>query len=154
MKVDSFDGEIPGGARRLREAVFVAEQGVPPEVEWDGRDDEAVHAVATEGDVVVGTARMREVGGAAKVERVAVAPSHRRKGVGRALVLHLEDAARRRGLARVVLNAQERAVPFWSALGYAPVGEPFVEAGIPHRAMERALPGHDGSAEARGPGAR
>jgi predicted GNAT family N-acyltransferase len=139
MQIVSVEGSIPSGARELREAVFVREQGVPAALEWDGRDESAVHVVVTEGARTVGTARLRVVDGAAKVERVAVARTHRGRGIGRMLVRHVESEARARGLTRVVLHAQQSAVPFYAALDYREVGEPFDEAGIPHRAMERDL---------------
>ena len=87
----------------------------------------------------VGTARLREVGGAAKAERVAVLEDARGRGVGRALMLALEAEADRMHATQVVLSAQEASIPFYSRLGYVPVGEPYDEAGIRHRRMCKSL---------------
>ena len=73
------------------------------------------------------------------VGRMAVLASWRGRGVGAALLTRLVAAAQARGDARVVLNAQVQAMPFYARFGFAPVGAPFVEAGIPHQAMARAL---------------
>ena len=137
--------------REIRRRVFVEEQSVPPELEWDGLDDEAEHfmAIETAEDErdasatprAVGTARLRSIDGCAKAERVAVLESHRRHGVGRCLMQALEQRAIERGLGAIKLNAQVRVVPFYERLGYTRVGEVFVEAGIDHLAMSKTLSG-------------
>jgi ElaA protein len=109
-------------------------------MEMDGRDDECVHLLARDGEGAVGTARLRAVDGAAKAERVAVLDSHRGRGVGRLLMGVLENEARERGLAPVVLNAQLDVVRFYEKLGYGVRGEVFEEAGIPHRPMQKPSP--------------
>jgi len=111
---------------------------VPIEEEMDAHDAEAAHFLALQADDVVGTARLRPlVDGALKAERVAVRRPFRRRGVGRALMQALEDAAVARG--ELVLNAQTAVVPFYERLGYRSEGPEFVEAGIPHRAMRKRL---------------
>ncbi len=124
----------------LRERVFVQEQAVPPDLERDGLDHEATHFVARDplGEVV-GAARMRVVGGAAKAERVAVRADRRGSGIGAALMRALEAEATRCGLSEVGLNAQESAIPFYEGLGYLAEGPTFDDAGIPHRHMRRTL---------------
>lgn len=74
-----------------------------------------------------------------KMRQVAVAESAQQAGVGTALVRRSEELARGLGYHTLVLNARETAVPFYLKLGYALVGEPFVEVGIPHRAMQKHL---------------
>jgi methyltransferase (TIGR00027 family) len=124
--------------RAVRREVFVAEQGVPLEEEMDAHDADAAHFVALQADEVVGTARLRSLAdGALKAERVAVRRPFRRRGVGRALMQALEDAARARG--ELVLNAQTAVEPFYERLGYRGEGPEFVEAGIPHRGMRKRL---------------
>ena len=123
----------------LRRQVFIDEQGVPESLEIDGLDPEATAWVARLGPRVVGTARARIVAGSAKAERVAVRADLRGSGIGRALMGAIENWARDLGLRRIALNAQESAIPFYLALGYAVTGEPFDDAGIPHRAMEKPL---------------
>ena len=135
--------------REIRQRVFVDEQSVPSELEWDGLDGEAEHFVAlataeTEHDpnaarTVVGTARLRSVDGYAKVERVAVVASYRQHGVGRCLMEAVEQRALERGLRELELSAQVRVVPFYERLGYTRRGEVFVQAGIDHLAMSKTL---------------
>lgn len=125
--------------RRIRSRVFIEEQGVPEALEYDGLDAACIHVVACLGGQVVGTARLRIVDGVAKAERVAVDRVHRRAGVGRALMRGLEREALALGRDRMVLNAQEEAIPFYEALGYRAEGERFEEAGIPHRRMTLPL---------------
>ncbi len=135
--------------REIRRRVFVDEQSVPPELEWDGLDGEAEHFVAfqtTANEIaagsceqVVGTARLRTVDGYAKAERVAVLESHRQHGVGRSLMEALEQRAIECGLHQIRLSAQVRVLPFYERLGYSRHGEVFLEAGIEHLAMSKTL---------------
>ena len=119
----------------LRRAVFVLEQGVSEAEEWDGLDGECRHWLAWAEDRAVGTARLRITGDVACVQRVAVAADWRRRGVGRALMAAVEDAARAAGCTRVQLGAQLTALAFYHRLGYSAHGPVFDYAGIPHRAM-------------------
>ena len=73
------------------------------------------------------------------MRQVAVRADAQGKGVGRALVEASEREAIERGYARIVLHARENAVPFYECLGYATEGEPFIEIGLPHRAMAKTL---------------
>lgn len=128
----------------VRRRVFVEEQGVDEELEYDEHEDEAVHFVAYEDDSddgqPIGAARLREPeDGVGKVERVAVLESHRGTGVGRALMDALEAAAASNDMETLTLHAQIRAAGFYDELGYERYGEEFEEAGIPHVAMEKSL---------------
>ncbi|HUR88217.1 MAG TPA: YbgC/FadM family acyl-CoA thioesterase [Ramlibacter sp.] len=128
-------------ARRIRTEVFVDEQGVPMEMEWDEADDTATHAVAYNRlGQAIGTGRLLPPeAGAAKIGRVAVSRVLRGSGVGRVLMNALMDAARNRGDKRIVLHAQRTAESFYRGLGFAPHGDEFEEAGIAHIEMTRAL---------------
>ncbi|MBW2242957.1 MAG: GNAT family N-acetyltransferase [Deltaproteobacteria bacterium] len=123
----------------LRLEVFVEEQKVPFEEEEDGLDGESTHFLAADGELSVGTARLRIVNGDGKAERVAVRAAGRRGGVGRALMRAMEAEASRLGAHTMRLNAQVSAIPFYEALGYSAHGPEFDDAGIPHRAMQREL---------------
>ncbi|NUQ97782.1 MAG: GNAT family N-acetyltransferase [Streptomyces sp.] len=134
----------------VRKEVFVGEQGVPEDVEYDAYDAVAVHVLAVREDgVPLGTGRLlhgeaaaAKVGGdltVGSLGRLAVAKEARGLGVGIALVRAIEDAARARGLAAVDLHAQTHALGFYERLGYEAYGPEYPEAGIPHRAMRRAL---------------
>lgn len=119
----------------LRHEVFVVEQSVPLHEEVDGLDASALHLLARVHGVAVGTARMRDVEGHAKVERVAVLAAHREHGVGRALMEALHGEAQRLGYTEVVLHAQVQVIPFYERLSYTAHGEPFLDAAIWHREM-------------------
>lgn len=128
----------PGDAdclRLVREAVFVREQGVPVQLEWDGLDETAVHALAVTGrGAPVGTGRLLPDG---HIGRMAVLTAWRRRGVGGALLDVLMDVARRRGDRVLMLNAQTRVTRFYARRGFRPEGPEFSEAGIPHQRMVR-----------------
>ncbi|MBY8876591.1 GNAT family N-acetyltransferase [Actinacidiphila acidipaludis] len=129
----------------IRHEVFVVEQDVPPEVEWDGKDDRAVHVLAEgvgTGRLLLGEDAAGKNGGdpeLAVLGRLAVLRSARGAGHGARLVRALEDEARRLGLRGVYLEAQVHAIPFYEKLGYTAYGPEFQDAGIAHRAMKRAF---------------
>ncbi|WP_067973525.1 GNAT family N-acetyltransferase [Nocardiopsis trehalosi] len=124
----------------IRGAVFVAEQQVPIEEEWDDHDLGADHLLARLDGVPVGTGRLVERDGEGLLGRLAVLPRARGTGAGAALVRAIEDRARERGLAAVELHAQTHALGFYEKLGYAAYGAEFLDAGIPHLHMRRPLP--------------
>lgn len=123
----------------LRAVVFIEEQHVPPEEEYDGRDPDCVHVVAEdEHGTVIGTGRLLPDG---HIGRMAVARAWRGLGVGRALLDALLACARARGFATVELSAQTHAIAFYARSGFHAEGPEFMDAGIPHRRMWRALDG-------------
>jgi predicted GNAT family N-acyltransferase len=129
------DAEVE--AMRVRDAVFVVEQGVPPEIERDEWDQRSDHALAFDRDGrVVGTGRLLPDG---HIGRMAVLPEWRGQGVGSRILASLVARAHERGMKRVVLNAQTQAVPFYARHGFAAFGDAFMEAGIPHVAMVREI---------------
>ncbi|MET8826729.1 GNAT family N-acetyltransferase [Streptomyces sp. NPDC004610] len=138
----------------LRKEVFVAEQGVPEDIEYDAHDREGAEAVQVlavraddgaplgTGRLLYGAAALGRTGGDPAVGalgRLAVLKAARGLGVGAGLVRAIEDAARARGLTAVDLHAQTHALGFYERLGYEAYGPEFPDAGIPHRAMRRAL---------------
>ncbi|MER5751104.1 GNAT family N-acetyltransferase [Streptomyces sp. NPDC002088] len=134
----------------VRKEVFVGEQGVPEDIEYDAYDAVALHVLAVRDDgvplgcgrLLYGEAAAAKTGGDPSVGslgRLAVAQAARGLGVGAALVRGIEEAARARGLAAVDLHAQTHALGFYERLGYEAYGPEFPDAGIPHRAMRRAL---------------
>lgn len=121
--------------RAVRTAVFVAEQGVPMELEWDGLDEHAYHIMAFAPDgTPIGTGRLLRDG---RIGRMAVLKEWRGRGVGRAMLDLLVAIAGERGHDEVTLHAQIRALDFYRRGGFTPQGEAFMEAGIPHIAMSR-----------------
>lgn len=127
----------------VRYDVFVDEQGVDEELEWDEHDEpdaEATHLVAYDDGIVVGAARFRPYDEAtAKVERVVVAENRRGEGWGERVMEVAEGEARAAGFSRVKLHAQIRVREFYESLGYRAVGEEFEDAGIPHVEMRKSL---------------
>jgi len=121
--------------RRVRETVFIDEQRVPRELEFDDRDPLCVHVLVFDGDAPVGTGRL-DLAYGGKVGRVAVLATHRRSGVGAALMNRLHDIAREQRQTHLWCNAQLTAVPFYERLGYVRSGPIFVEAGIDHVKMD------------------
>ncbi|HLX30479.1 MAG TPA: GNAT family N-acetyltransferase [Casimicrobiaceae bacterium] len=123
--------------RRIRHEVFVVEMHVPEALEWDDADAVSLHALAIDArGNAIGCARLLPDG---HIGRVAVLAPWRGRGVGRALLRALVERARDRGDARVMLNAQVAAIPFYERHGFAAYGDVFDEAGIAHRAMARTL---------------
>lgn len=134
----------------VRKEVFVVEQQVPEDLEYDAYDAGAAHVIAVRADglplgtgrLLTGAAAAAKNGGDDRVGalgRLAVTKAARGLGVGAALVRAIEDAARARGLTAVDLHAQTHALGFYERLGYAVYGPEFPDAGIPHRAMRKAL---------------
>jgi predicted GNAT family N-acyltransferase/gamma-glutamylcyclotransferase (GGCT)/AIG2-like uncharacterized protein YtfP len=119
----------------IRMRVFVKEQGVPPEIELDHDDKRATHFLATVGARAVGTARVVMRHGGAKIGRMAVLKSYRRKGVGKALLKRAIVNARNLGAERIYLHAQATVIGFYEKMGFRCVSPVFDEAGIPHRKM-------------------
>ncbi|HEY1328614.1 MAG TPA: GNAT family N-acetyltransferase [Casimicrobiaceae bacterium] len=121
----------------IRRAVFIVEQQVPENLEWDDIDAQCLHALAHDAHgTPIGCGRLLPDG---YIGRMAVVAPWRGRGVGGALLTRLMEIARARGDARVLLNAQVQAMPFYARHGFAPQGPPFDEAGIPHQTMALAL---------------
>lgn len=129
--------ELGADAARLRTDVFVQEQKIPQEMEWDEADATAVHAVAYNRlGVAVATGRLlAHSPGVARIGRMATERVLRGAGLGRSLIVALAEVARQRGDHRVVLHAQRSAQAFYTKLGFEVCGEPFEEAGIAHIEM-------------------
>jgi predicted GNAT family N-acyltransferase len=122
--------------RSVREAVFVHEQSVPVELEWDEFDAVSTHVLAEAAGLAIGTGRLLPDG---HIGRMAVIKPWRGIGVGNAMLSTLVELARIRGLSRLQLNAQEHAIVFYQRYGFLAEGDIFLEAGIPHRRMVRDL---------------
>jgi predicted GNAT family N-acyltransferase len=128
-------------AKRIRTDVFVEEQRIPANLEWDEGDNIATHAVAFNrlGQPVVTGRLLQHEPGVARIGRMAVHRALRGSGVGRRVLETLISMAATRGDQTVMLHAQRSAEQFYLGLGFAFAGEPFEEAGIPHIEMARTL---------------
>jgi len=140
VRVGTWD-ELGREAQAIRSTVFIDEQKIPAEMEWDAADAECVHAVAyNRFGMALATGRLLEhVPGTAKIGRMAVLPSMRASGIGRAVLDALMATARARGEREVLLHAQTSAAAFYQRAGFQPRGPEFDEAGIAHVEMVRAL---------------
>lgn len=126
--------------RTIRRRVFIEEQHVPEELEWDGLDDQAQHLLARMEGVPIGTARVLVKDDAGKIGRVCVLPEARGTGCGAALIMaSLELLRGHVGITTARLGAQCHAIPFYERLGFVPFGPVYDDAGIPHRDMQRPL---------------
>jgi YbgC/YbaW family acyl-CoA thioester hydrolase len=134
--------DLGADARRVRTEVFVKEQRIPADLEWDEGDATAVHAVAYNrlGKPVATGRLLPAQAGVAKIGRMAVHQVLRGCGIGEQVLRALAGEAQRRGDRGIELHAQRTAMAFYAGLGFQPQGEPFEEAGIPHLTMTSALP--------------
>ncbi len=123
--------------KAIREAVFIDEQKVPEDLEWDGQDTEARHFLALDIDGhPIGTVRLLPSG---QISRLSVLQPFRSQGVGRELLSVVEQVARQDGLEEIFLHAQTHATSFYESAGFMTNGGIFLEADIPHRQMVKAL---------------
>lgn len=121
----------------IRRTVFIDEQGVPEEMEWDEHDAASLHFLAVADDgTPIGCARLLPDG---HLGRMAVLPAWRGRGIGRALLAAAVEAARMHGHTMLRLSAQTRAADFYARAGFVPAGAEYDEAGIPHVAMQKDL---------------
>jgi predicted GNAT family N-acyltransferase len=123
--------------RMIRETVFIMEQDVHEDEEFDGRDADCLHVlVEDKKGRPIATARMLSDG---KVGRMAVLRHWRKKGVGSAMLIKLFVEARIRGLKQLCADAQVRALPFYEKHGFRVVGDEFMDARIPHKKVVKDL---------------
>lgn len=125
--------------RDIRLEVFVAEQGVPVELEMDEFDKNAIHVLSLQDGEPAGCGRLIINGEDAKIGRVAVRKKMRRKGIGGGICKLLIAIAGDYGAKRVYLGAQLTAVDFYLSLGFDREGDVFKEAGIDHIKMVRNI---------------
>jgi YbgC/YbaW family acyl-CoA thioester hydrolase len=143
LRTGTWD-ELGAAARKVREEVFIAEQKIPLELEWDEADRTAIHTVALNRfgmPLATGRLLLPEPGTQqpARIGRVAVSRVLRNGGIGRQILDGLTTAARARGVHELALYAQTSAQGFYQRAGFVPRGEVFDEAGIPHIEMRRTM---------------
>ena len=119
--------------RIIRTAVFIHEQKIPEDLEWDEFDFISMHVLALNSDEQpIGTARLLPNG---YIGRMAVLKEWRGKGLGSAMLLRILEELRNRRIQKAVLNAQTTAIKFYEKFGFQVSGKEFMEAGIPHIIM-------------------
>ena len=119
----------------IRIKVFILEQKVPEELEWDEYDETAWHAVAKSNHQVIGTGRLIINQSTAKIGRMAIDPEYRGKGIGIEMLKALINKGKEKGAQEFILHAQTHAITFYAREGFEPYGPIFDEAGIPHVEM-------------------
>lgn len=120
----------------IRRRVFIEEQSVPVELEWDGLDETSGHVLAKQDGVAVGCARLLPGG---KIGRMAVLPPWRRQGIGYRMLHAIIEHLRADGFCEARLSAQTHAILFYEKCGFAVCSEVYDDAGIPHRDMKLKL---------------
>ena len=127
-------------AQKVRKTVFVLEQNVPADNEFDQFEDESVHVLVRWKENPIATGRIRPVEDVMKCERICVLKEARKMGVGKMVVDELEKIALEKGAKKLILHAQTHAIPFYEKLGYIITSDSlFYEEGIPHVSMEKEL---------------
>lgn len=138
---DWLDPADQEAIRAIREQVFLHEQSVPEELEWDGLDEECLHLLAIHPEHgPLATARLcyDHSSGHAHIGRMSVLKAWRQQGIGRAMLDSLIEHAEMQTLTCVELNAQTHAVDFYRKSGFEVEGNEFLDAGIPHYRMQRS----------------
>ena len=126
--------------KTIRKTVFIVEQAVPEELEWDDLDALCQHClVTTAEEKPVATARLHTAKSTAHIGRMAVLKPYRQKGVGTLMLKTLMEQARKNNVEKIVLNAQTVAIPFYQKTGFVVIGDEFDDAGIPHYKMTMTL---------------
>lgn len=126
----------------IRKEVFVEEQGVPLEDEFDEHDTldgQCKHILVYYNQQPVGTGRIRTVDGLGKLERICILKPYRQFGLGKLIINELEQIAKEMGLSQVKLHGQTQAEGFYKKLGYQTASDVFMEDGIPHILMVKEL---------------
>ncbi|TQR11004.1 GNAT family N-acetyltransferase [Psychrobacillus soli] len=125
-------------AFHIRKEVFVKEQGVPIDAEFDEfdtLDGQCEHILVYYEEQPVGTGRLRTVDGLGKLERICILENYRKFGLGKVIISGLEEMAKEMGLSKVKLHGQTHAEGFYVKLGYQTSSDVFMEDGIPHILM-------------------
>jgi predicted GNAT family N-acyltransferase len=122
--------------RHIRTTVFIEEQQVPEELEWDEFDETCIHVICETNNDFIATARLLESG---QIGRMAVLKEYRTKGVGSMMLEKILHIAELMKMKTVFLNSQIDAVDFYKKFGFVEEGGVFDDAGIPHRKMTKSL---------------
>jgi predicted GNAT family N-acyltransferase len=123
----------------IREIVFIEEQNVPRDREYDEFEDKSTHFLARIDRQAVGCGRIRPYGESIKIERLAVLKDHRNRGIGTSIMRKLEEEALKSDPEELILHSQVTAVDFYRSCGYRERGKLFLDAGIDHIEMFREV---------------
>ena len=122
--------------RQIRANVFIEEQNVPEELEWDEYDQDCVHVIVWTNNIAIATGRLLEAG---QIGRMAVLKKYRNTGIGKKVLAKLLSIAEVKNLENVFLHSQVKAIEFYKKFGFEVEGDVFDDAGIPHIKMTKKL---------------
>lgn len=137
---DWLDESDQKAIRSIREQVYIVEQNVPEELEWDGLDEECLHLLAIHplhGALATSRLYYNNETGHGHIGRMSVLKDWRQQGIGRAMLDMLVEHADMQQISHLELNAQTHAIDFYLKSGFKVSGEEFLDAGIPHYCMRR-----------------
>ncbi|OZM58290.1 GNAT family N-acetyltransferase [Lottiidibacillus patelloidae] len=123
----------------VRREVFIDEQNVPEDLEIDEYEKDCFHFISYDETKPVAAGRLRKIAEGGKVERICVLKPYRKHGIGINLMEALEATAKEQNIPQLILNSQTHAEKFYLKLGYQPVSDEFMEAGIPHVKMKKSI---------------
>ena len=129
-----IDGYVP--LSMIREKVFIEEQKVTPQLEWDGRDEEAIHFLAYQDEKAIGCARAFVIENHMQLGRMAVLKEYRNKGIGGTLIEKAVITAKLNQLSAINISAQCHAIDFYKKFGFEVISDIYLDADIPHRDMK------------------
>lgn len=132
IKVVDFE-EYLSDIKYIRTKVFIEEQKVPVELEWDEFDRDSVHILAYSDNKAVGTARLLRDG---HIGRMAVLMNFRNRGIGKNMLNFMVDLAHKKLMTNIQLSAQEHAIEFYEKNGFSISSDVYMDAGIPHYEMK------------------
>ncbi|MBA4536406.1 GNAT family N-acetyltransferase [Bacillus aquiflavi] len=138
VQIASTEKEL-NDAFSIRKIVFVNEQNVSPEEEFDQFEGNCTHFVLYDDTLPIGAGRLRMIDEYGKIERLCILKENRKCGAGKIIMSKIEEFAKHQQVNKVKLNAQKHAIPFYTRLGYQIISDEFLEAGIIHRTMEKML---------------
>lgn len=121
---------------QVRRKVFIEEQHVPEELEWDEFDTQSAHFLVYTNNTSIATARLKPDG---QIGRMAVINQYRNKGIGKELLSTVISYAKNAGYSMVYLHSQQHAIRFYQQHGFTNNGPEFFDANILHQAMYKIL---------------
>ena len=136
IKIIKYEEDYKKSIRYIREQVFINEQKISSELEFDGLDNEALHILVFEGTNAIATGRMLEDG---HIGRIAVLSKHRSQNIGSKIITKFIEESKQKYYKRLYLSAQIQTIKFYEKLGFTIFGDTFMEANIEHQSMEIIL---------------
>ncbi|MFY8176712.1 GNAT family N-acetyltransferase [Candidatus Methylopumilus universalis] len=121
--------------KNIREKVFIQEQKVTPQLEWDGMDEKAIHFLVFNDKAAIGCARAIVIKDHMQLGRMAVLKEYRGQGIGGALIEKAMTIAKLNQLSAIYISAQCHAIDFYKKFGFEVTSDIYLDAEIPHRDM-------------------